>query len=463
MNKMLEFNIVPYYRYLLERPVPFNTNCISDCVMKGWLHHLGNELGFSAMRLYLLEDNCGSMMSVQIYGNKEFWKDFDIKNLRKERTSYEHLFFVKIRHIRENGQFLTLGYLSFYSLKYVSREMLDMLDVLCMLYGNYIIKRLVQGKQNVADKYLSKAFTISASPELPGTKIKGVIDCLKKLSSFNVGLYCTCCNCEVQPEYVVSSKGASVLRKCRKWNFPFSLIDEIKTCYGIYSRNLGEMPLLLIKFLLYKDKRNAYDFTVNIYPVYVDAELVGLWICTFSINNPYNHFSIKNFLDNIYPLLFDSYKFLFQRRFQKMVVNPIFNNRDTRVDRGSVFIIMPFTEAWSDDVWKQVLQPAIKEINMVPVRADDLYGRNIMEDVWQGILKAEIIICDTTGRNPNVFYELGIAHTLGKKVLLLTQDLNDIPFDLQAYRHIKYDVTITGGNILKDNIKLYIQETLKQK
>ena len=146
-----------------------------------------------------------------------------------------------------------------------------------------------------------------------------------------------------------------------------------------------------------------------------------------------------------------------------MVVNPIFNNRDTRVDRGSVFIIMPFTEAWSDDVWKQVLQPAIKEINMVPVRADDLYGRNIMEDVWQGILKAEIIICDTTGRNPNVFYELGIAHTLGKKVLLLTQDLNDIPFDLQAYRHIKYDVTITGGNILKDNIKLYIQETLKQK
>ncbi|MBR4239677.1 MAG: hypothetical protein IKQ03_09750 [Prevotella sp.] len=143
-----------------------------------------------------------------------------------------------------------------------------------------------------------------------------------------------------------------------------------------------------------------------------------------------------------------------------MIVNPIFQNRDTRVNRDSVFVIMPFTQNWSNDIWEQVLKPAVQEIGMIPIRADDLYGQNIMEDVWQSILKAAVIICDTTGRNPNVFYELGIAHTLGKKVLLLTQNIDDIPFDLQAYRHIEYTVTISGGNQLKETIKKHIKETL---
>ena len=144
-----------------------------------------------------------------------------------------------------------------------------------------------------------------------------------------------------------------------------------------------------------------------------------------------------------------------------MIVNPIFQNRDTRVNPDTVFVIMPFTQEWSKDVWEQVIKPSVQEIGMTPVRADDLYGQNIMEDVWQSILKSAIIICDTTGRNPNVFYELGIAHTLGKKVLLLTQSIDDIPFDLQAYRHIEYKVTISGGNELKETIKRYIKETLQ--
>ena len=143
-----------------------------------------------------------------------------------------------------------------------------------------------------------------------------------------------------------------------------------------------------------------------------------------------------------------------------MIVNPIFQNRDTRIEKDSVFVIMPFTQDWSNDVWEQVIKPAVREIGMTPIRADDLYGQKIMEDVWQSILKAAIIICDTTGRNPNVFYELGIAHTLGKKVLLLTQNIDDIPFDLQAFRHIEYKVTLSGGNHLKEKIKAHIKESL---
>ena len=124
---------------------------------------------------------------------------------------------------------------------------------------------------------------------------------------------------------------------------------------------------------------------------------------------------------------------------------------------------MPFTEQWSDDVWSQVISVAVNDLGMNPVRADNLYGQNIMEDVWTSILQSSIIICDTTNRNPNVFYELGIAHTLGKDIILLTQNIEDIPFDLQAYRHIVYKTTMTGGNKLRQDIKNFINEIKKQK
>ena len=122
---------------------------------------------------------------------------------------------------------------------------------------------------------------------------------------------------------------------------------------------------------------------------------------------------------------------------------------------------MPFVETWSSDVWEQVISVAVKEMGMTPLRADNLYGQNIMEDVWTGILKSAIIICDTTNRNPNVFYELGIAHTLGKKIILLTQNVDDIPFDLQTYRHIVYSTSLSGGSKLKEDIKSYIRELTK--
>lgn len=48
------------------------------------------------------------------------------------------------------------------------------------------------------------------------------------------------------------------------------------------------------------------------------------------------------------------------------------------------------------------------------------------------------MVCDFSGKNPNVFYEAGIAHTLGKHVVPITQSASDIPFDLQHHRYLKY-------------------------
>lgn len=66
----------------------------------------------------------------------------------------------------------------------------------------------------------------------------------------------------------------------------------------------------------------------------------------------------------------------------------------------------------------------------------------MLDRIFNQISKAGIIVADMTGRNPNVFYEVGYAHALGKITLLLTQNADDIPFDLKHRQH-----TVYGGSI----------------
>jgi hypothetical protein len=72
-------------------------------------------------------------------------------------------------------------------------------------------------------------------------------------------------------------------------------------------------------------------------------------------------------------------------------------------------------------------------------RADDFWLHpHIMHDIIELISTSQVIICDLSGKNPNVFYETGIAHTLGKEVILITQHDGDVPFDLRPLRYIPY-------------------------
>ena len=61
-----------------------------------------------------------------------------------------------------------------------------------------------------------------------------------------------------------------------------------------------------------------------------------------------------------------------------------------------------------------------------------------MQDIVELICTSQVVVCDLSGKNPNVFYEAGIAHTLGKEVILITQSIDDVPFDLKPLRCIEY-------------------------
>lgn len=63
---------------------------------------------------------------------------------------------------------------------------------------------------------------------------------------------------------------------------------------------------------------------------------------------------------------------------------------------------------------------------------------NIMDQVWGGIRGADVVVADITGKNANVFYEIGLAHALGKEVILISQDAES-PFDIRSSRRVSYD------------------------
>jgi hypothetical protein len=87
-------------------------------------------------------------------------------------------------------------------------------------------------------------------------------------------------------------------------------------------------------------------------------------------------------------------------------------------------------------------------------RADDMWeSPTVMQDVVSLIDRSRVVIADCTGRNPNVFYEIGIAHTLGREVILLTQNDTDIPFDLRHLRYVHYLNNREGLTALSDRLR----------
>ncbi len=94
-------------------------------------------------------------------------------------------------------------------------------------------------------------------------------------------------------------------------------------------------------------------------------------------------------------------------------------------------------------------------------RADDIWeNAAIIQDVVALIDRSRIVICDCTGRNPNVFYEAGIAHTLGREVILITQSEHDIPFDLRHLRYVRYLNNDQGRAALTEALQARMQTIL---
>ncbi len=136
--------------------------------------------------------------------------------------------------------------------------------------------------------------------------------------------------------------------------------------------------------------------------------------------------------------------------------------RKHQMRKNTCFVLMPLADAMSA-VYEHGIKPLVESMGLQCKRADELYtGQSILGDIWQSIQTAEIVIADLTGKNPNVMYELGLSHILWKKVILLSQNKDDVPFDLRAWRVLWYDFTFAGAARLKDELKRAIESMLDE-
>lgn len=107
------------------------------------------------------------------------------------------------------------------------------------------------------------------------------------------------------------------------------------------------------------------------------------------------------------------------------------------IEQDLVAVMTPFAPQF-ESVF-DAIKGAAATAGFRTLRAKDIWEHSaVIQDVFSLIFKAHIVVCDFTGKNPNVFYEAGIAHTLGKHVVPITQSSADIPFDLQHHRYLPY-------------------------
>jgi hypothetical protein len=115
----------------------------------------------------------------------------------------------------------------------------------------------------------------------------------------------------------------------------------------------------------------------------------------------------------------------------------VFSIPNEPVDDKLVSVMMPYEMSF-DGVLGAIRQ-SCTNVGMDCRRADDIWDDSvIIQDVFKLIFCSSIVVVDFSGKNSNVFYEAGIAHTLGKNVIPITQSLNDIPFDLRHHRALLY-------------------------
>ncbi|MCB0837744.1 MAG: cell envelope integrity protein TolA, partial [Bacteroidetes bacterium] len=126
-----------------------------------------------------------------------------------------------------------------------------------------------------------------------------------------------------------------------------------------------------------------------------------------------------------------------------IAVNPIFKERDFKPQPRTSLIIMPLEAYWSETLWVHI-QHNLKSLGYNSLKAEALFSENVLDETWKTLNEVDLLVADLTYKHPDVFYKLGIAHTLGKKVMIISQHARDIPKDFSQFPIHVYDNNING-------------------
>lgn len=136
------------------------------------------------------------------------------------------------------------------------------------------------------------------------------------------------------------------------------------------------------------------------------------------------------------------------------------------MDSRLCYVIMPFAECYRS-TYTQAILPVFPRISRergeswTCRRADDpCASGSISKEIVKSLHDADLVIADLSGCNPNVLYELGIAHSFGRPTILIIQDIKELPFDIKDYRVVTYDDSSDGLKIFSERLIVSILRTL---
>lgn len=138
-------------------------------------------------------------------------------------------------------------------------------------------------------------------------------------------------------------------------------------------------------------------------------------------------------------------------------LRPIFQKRRFRIQHNLCLYCGPFSEEYTI-MYKEHIRDPLLKLGIEVERADEITrARPVMDDLWESINRSAIIIAELSGCNPNVLYEVGMAHTVGKKVLIISQSAKTVPFDIGYHRVLEYDNTEEGLKKIERQIVATVQ------
>ena len=131
------------------------------------------------------------------------------------------------------------------------------------------------------------------------------------------------------------------------------------------------------------------------------------------------------------------------------------------------FVVSPIgkegTEPYNKfkEVLEYIIKPAVDSscLKLKVLRADDInHAGSFIKDILENILNSYVVIADLTDQNPNVFYELGVRHSISPRTVLIAQNMDSVPSDLREYRTIVYETSAKGSKLFQERLHQFLED-----
>jgi hypothetical protein len=238
----------------------------------------------------------------------------------------------------------------------------------------------------------------------------------------------------------IAPAGAVDLSRLR--NLPTLLMPELQDSSSPQIARIGTVEDLTVAGSTYRFRFVPNPGIPEIDTARIDDLAVALQIDRWEFNR--HHWAVKDV---------DLYRIIHESILSPHMKPTVFRlPTSLPIEPDLVAVMMPFSADF-EPVYAS-LSDAAKAARMRCLRADDIWvNDHIMDDVINLLWRARVVIADLTGKNPNVFYETGIAHTLGRDVIQITQSMDDVPFDLRSIRTVTYLNNNEGRDDLRTRVR----------